>query len=216
MEKVKLVDWWGIATGKCAVIFLLLPISGGGAYFEWHSALVISMLVIGSIALCAFIVVEHWVAKLPMTPRKYCHRQGRACADGVPVSMFTNTPVAAMLAQNFLFGMAYYSKLCYVPLYLENVRGFTPLVSAALTIALVIAQAGISAVSGIYITKMGRYAEAMWGGFGVWTLGAGLMIMFDRSTSIVAIVFITFITGLGVGNVFQPVLVALQAHAPKS
>lgn len=121
-----------------------------------------------------------------------------------------------MLSQNFLFGMAYYSELYYIPLYLENVRGYTPLVSAALTVPLVIAQAGISAVSGQYISRMGRYGEILWSGFGLWVLGAGLMIMFNRNTSIVAIVFINLITGLGVGNVFQPILVALQAHAPKA
>lgn len=112
--------------------------------------------------------------------------------------------------------MAYYSELYYIPLYLENVRGFTPLVSAALTVPLVIAQASISAVSGQYISRMGRYGEVLWSGFAMWVLGAGLMIMFNRGTSIVAIVFINLVTGLGVGNVFQPILVALQAHAPKA
>lgn len=129
--------------------------------------------------------------------------------------MFQNPAIAAMLSQNFLFGMVYYSELYYLPLYLENVRGYTPLVSAALTIPLVIAQAGISAVSGQYISRMGRYGEVLWSGFAMWTLGAGLMIMFNRSTPIIGIVFINLVTGLGVGNVFQPILVALQAHAPK-
>ncbi|KAK4498724.1 hypothetical protein PRZ48_009234 [Zasmidium cellare] len=200
IEKVKLIDWSGILTGTVAVVFLLIPISGGGSYFEWGSPLVISMLTIGSIAALAFVGVERWVARLPMTP----------------LSMFSNIPIAAMLSQNFLFGMAYYSELYYIPLYLENVRGYTPLVSAALTVPLVIAQASISAVSGQYISRMGRYGEVLWSGFAMWVLGAGLMIMFNRGTSIVAIVFINLVTGLGVGNVFQPILVALQAHAPKA
>lgn len=46
--------------------------------------------------------------------------------------------------------------------------------------------------------------------------GTGLMIRFDENTSLGAIIGTTIVAGLGVGNVFQPVLVAIQAHAPKS
>ncbi|KAF2762644.1 MFS general substrate transporter [Pseudovirgaria hyperparasitica] len=199
MDKVKLIDWWGILTGTVAIILLLIPISGGGAYFEWTSPMVIVMLTIGAVALVAFLLVEAFISKLPMTP----------------LSMFTITPVAVMLAQNLVFGMAYYSELYYLPLYFENVRGWSPIISASLTIPLVIAQAAMSALSGQYISWASRYGEVIWSGYAIWTLGAGLMILFDRNTSAVVIIFITLVTGLGVGNVFQPVLVALQAHAPR-
>lgn len=112
--------------------------------------------------------------------------------------MFKVVPIAAMLGQQFFFGMAYYSELYYLPLYFENVRGWSPIISASLTIPLVIAQAGISAVSGQYISRVGRYGEVIWIGYALWTLGAGLMVLFDRHTPIVGIVFITLTTGLGV------------------
>lgn len=70
-EKVKLIDWYGIVTGCVGIIFLLIPVSGGGSYFAWDSAMVIAMLTIAGISLILFVVCEGWVSPLPMTPRMY-------------------------------------------------------------------------------------------------------------------------------------------------
>lgn len=71
LKKAKLIDWWGLATGSVAIIFLLVPLSGGGSYFAWNSTLVISMLAIGATASIAFVIVEWKISKLPMVPSKY-------------------------------------------------------------------------------------------------------------------------------------------------
>lgn len=62
------IDFYGILASSIAVIFILLPISGGGSYFNWDSAIVISMLAIGGCSLIAFIFIEWKVATLPMLP----------------------------------------------------------------------------------------------------------------------------------------------------
>lgn len=69
-ENLKKIDTGGVFLSSVAVIFLLIPISGGGAYFPWDSPMVISMLVIGAVALVLFVLVEWKVAKLPMMPGK--------------------------------------------------------------------------------------------------------------------------------------------------
>jgi hypothetical protein len=43
----------------------------GGAYFDWDSPMVISMLAIGGLSLILFLIVEWRVANLPMMPGKY-------------------------------------------------------------------------------------------------------------------------------------------------
>lgn len=62
------IDWAGVLTSSTAVVFLLIPIGGGGAYFPWGSPMVISMLVLGVLSLGLFIFVEWRVARLPMMP----------------------------------------------------------------------------------------------------------------------------------------------------
>jgi MFS family permease len=88
--------------------------------------------------------------------------------------------------------------------------------SATLLLPLQCAQTTASVISGQYISWRERYGEVIWSGFFLWTLGVGLTCMFDLDTSISAIVGTLLIQGVGVGFVFQPTLVALQAHCTKA
>lgn len=199
-ENVRKIDHWGVLASSVAIVFLLIPISGGGAYFPWASPMVIAMLAIGSCALLLYVGVEWKVADLPM----------------MPLSMFANRAVCTLLVQSFLLGWVYQSYLYYLPLYYQNARQYSPIVSAALTIPVLAIQSTSSVLSGQYISRRGRYIEVLWLGFGAWTLGCGLTVLFDRTTHPAVCSVILAIVGLGVGNIFQPTLVALQAHSPKA
>jgi MFS family permease len=199
-QQFRLIDWAGIVTATVAIVLILIPLSGGGSYFEWSSPMVISMLTVGGCSLLAFLYVEWKVATLPM----------------MPLSMFTNPPVAAILAQNFFFGMVYYSNLYYIPLYIQNVRGWSALISAGFLVAINIPQSCVSTLSGIYISRYKRYGVVIWTGFIIWTLGAGLIVSFSRTTHPAAIAVMLSVSGIGAGCIFQPVLIALQAHCSKA
>ncbi|KAL0944822.1 major facilitator superfamily transporter [Colletotrichum truncatum] len=194
------IDYAGSFTSSLGVIFLLIPISGGGAYFPWDSAMVINMLAIGALALVSFVVVEWKFAKLPM----------------MPVPIFKNKVVVIMLVQTFLFGAVYQSYVYYIPLYLQNAHQFSVVHSAAIYVALVVCQSVFSILTGQYISRTKRYGEIIWLGFGFWTLGAGLTLIYGRETKPGIIVIPLIIIGIGVGFIFQPTLVALQAHSIKS
>jgi MFS family permease len=197
--KISMIDYYGVATSSAAILLLLIPISGGGTYFEWSSPMVISMLTLGSIFAVLFILVEWKWSAMPM----------------MPLYVYKNPAVCAILIQNFLFGIVYYSHLYYLPIYYQNARQFSPLLSAALTIPFVAAQSFASILSGQYVSRMKRYGEIIWIGYALWFLGTGLILLFNRTTPRWEIVVILVIEGVGVGNVFQPTLVAAQAHSLK-
>ncbi|RGP62983.1 hypothetical protein FSPOR_8967 [Fusarium sporotrichioides] len=132
------------------------------------------------------------------------------------VNIYRNGTLSIMLAQNFLFGAVYQSYLYYVPLYLQNPRQYSAIKSAAIYTPLVAAQAISSIGSGQYISRRLRYGEVIVTGFALWTLGAGLALIFNRQTSPAVIAVILAVVGIGVGCIFQPTLIALQAHSPKS
>ncbi|VUC32927.1 unnamed protein product [Clonostachys rosea] len=199
-ESVKKVDWWGSFAIFIGIVFLLIPISGGGAYFEWKSSMVICLLVLGGISLILFVVIEWRVAKLPM----------------MPVDIYKNSAVTAMLVQNFLMGASYQAWIYFVPLYLQNAHQFSIIQSALIWIPLVGFQSGISILSGFYISKFKRYGEILWFGFGIWTLGSGLSLLLTRESPVGIIIIPLIVVGIGVGCIFQPILVALQAHSPKA
>ncbi|OJJ05495.1 hypothetical protein ASPVEDRAFT_86841 [Aspergillus versicolor CBS 583.65] len=196
---LKRIDYFGIIASSIGIIFLLIPISGGGSYFEWDSPMVISMLVIGGLSLVAFLFIEWRVAALPMLPMEF----------------FKNKVIVALFLQSFLLGAVYQAYLYYLPLYYQNARGWSPIVSAALTAPLVSCQSITSVLSGQYISRQKRYGEVIWFGFGIWTLGAGLMLLFKTTTHPAVIAVIVGIAGIGIGCTFQPTLVAFQAHCTK-
>ncbi|KAI8654384.1 MFS domain-containing protein [Fusarium sp. Ph1] len=199
-ESAARIDYGGSFTISLGIILLLIPISGGGAYFDWNSPMVISMLAIGSLSCLLFLLIEWKIAKLPM----------------MPVTIFANKEVVILLIHSFLFGAVYQSYIYYLPLYLLNARQFEVLEAAAISTALFTFQAVFSTLSGLYISHFNRYGEVIWFGFATWTLGAGLCLTFDRDTSPGAIIGPLMVIGVGVGCIFQPTLVALQAHSPKS
>ncbi|KAE8149477.1 C6 transcription factor [Aspergillus avenaceus] len=199
-ENLKRIDFYGIIASSIGIICLLIPISGGGSYFQWDSALVISMLTIGGCSLVVFVFIEWRIATLPM----------------LPMVLFKNHVIRTLFLQSFLLGAVYQAYLYYLPLFYQNAKAWSPMVSAALTAPLVACQSLGSIASGQYISRRKRYGEVIWTGFGFWTLGAGLMLLFDRNTSPGVIAVVVLLIGIGVGFTFQPTLVAFQAHCTKS
>jgi MFS family permease len=132
------------------------------------------------------------------------------------VSVFKNGAVASILVQNFFFGIIFYGYLYYLPLYYQNVRLFRPLKSAYLTFPLQVTQSIASSLSGQYISRRKRYGECIWLGFILLTTGVSLTTLFTRTAPIWAIVLTLVMMGIGNGNVFQPTIISLQAHSPKS
>ena len=59
-------------------------------------------------------------------------------------------------------------------MYYQNARGWSPIVSAALVTPMVGCQSVASVLSGQYISRMKRYGEVVWLGFGLWTLYVAL------------------------------------------
>lgn len=210
MAKARNIDFYGLALSSLGIIFLLIPISGGGSYFAWSSPMVITMLSVGGVSSFLFLIVEWKAARLPLIPRKITRNVPpmkypavKIIADEL-VRLFQITPVSAIMAQNYLFGIVYYSELYYLPIYYQNVRGWSPLTAAALTIPLVVGQSLMSILTGLYISKTQRYGGVIWLGFILWTLGTGLKCIFNRRTHPAVIAGILLVEGCGVGCVFQP------------
>ncbi|KAK5128730.1 hypothetical protein LTR85_000063 [Meristemomyces frigidus] len=196
---VKNIDWVGIMLSVSSTLLLLIPVSGIGSQFAAASPMIISMLTLGGICAVLFMFNEWRWAKLPM----------------IPLRLFKNIALAAMIVQNFLIGIVFYSMLYFLPIYFQAVKRHSLIASAALVLPVVVAQSIASILSGQYISRLKRYGEVLWVGYICWTIGAGLSCMLSINTSPVAIAFILAVEGFGVGLTFQPTLVAAQAHSPK-
>ncbi|KAL9120485.1 MAG: hypothetical protein Q9187_002957 [Circinaria calcarea] len=140
--KIRFIDWAGLTTNIAAVLLLLVPISEGGARFAWDSALVIAMLTVGVALVLLFVVIEWRLASLPIMPQR----------------LFTNDLSAnVVLVQGTIHGFVYWANLFYVPIFLQNVHGYGPVVSGAIIIPMVASHGIGSIISGQLISRTGHY-----------------------------------------------------------
>lgn len=199
-EKLQKIDYLGFLFSSIAIIFILIPISGGGSTYAWNSGLVISFLVIGGIAFFCFLYVEKKIAILPM----------------VPLKLFTTKlSLSFLLFQNFFFGMCYFSHIYYYPYYFQTIRGYSATYSALYLLALVLPQSLTSIISGQVISRTGHYIYVVWYGYITWLIATCLLNLWHTHSSVGIIVITLIFNGMGIGAIFQPTLVAAQAQSYK-
>jgi MFS family permease len=120
------------------------------------------------------------------------------------------------------------NNISYLPLYYEAVKGYTPIISgvAILPETSFVARElnnplakvkftnttiAVSVIVGITCAKTGRYRWSIWIGWVLTTLGAGLLILLEPSTSIPAWVFLNVPVAIGTGMLFPAMGLAVQA-----
>jgi MFS family permease len=98
-----------------------------------------------------------------------------------------------------------------MPLYYEAVQGYSPIISGVALFPDTFTVAPLAVVTGILITMTGHYRWAVWSGWVLTVLGVGLLILLKVDTSIPAWIFLTIVSGLGLGILFPSMQFSLQA-----
>ncbi|KAG8773300.1 hypothetical protein FRC12_002591 [Ceratobasidium sp. 428] len=197
-EKLAKIDFAGSVVSLAAVTLILIPLSGGGTYYSWNSALVIAMLCTGSVLAVLFILVEWRLASLPV----------------LPLSHFRIRNINIIYATTFLTGIVYYCNLYFLPSYYTDARGFTPVQAGIYLLPLVLVQTFAGSTSGQFLSRTRYPKPYIVVGFAIWSIGVGLQTTFGLNTSKGNIAGYLILEGLGIGFTLQTTLVAAQASAP--
>ncbi|KAJ5732182.1 hypothetical protein N7493_003663, partial [Penicillium malachiteum] len=215
-SKVRQIDWSGVFLSTIGIVFLLIPISSGGDTWPWMSPIIIALLTLGVISIASFILVEGFRVRLPI----------------MPLALFKERSLTIMLFTGALHDYVWQSTQYFVPLFFQEVRGYSPLESAILTLPYVLAQSLAGTISGPLMSRFARfvtlalvfapgltfyirYTPVLRTGLFLWSCGAGLRVLFGRDTHTAVYAVVLAIEGAGVGYTHQPVegLVAVQALA---
>ncbi|TGZ81959.1 MFS general substrate transporter [Ascodesmis nigricans] len=194
-EGLKRVDWLGTASIVSGTVLFLVGLESGGVHHPWSSPLVLCLLIFGLLLFFLFILIEWKFAAAPIIPLRLFHER---------------TNIFAYLV-GFTHGFVFIAGCYFMPLYFQSVRGATPLLSGVYVLPYVIVLSVISGVSGIVISKTGRYQELIWAGVVVMTLGTGLYIDLDRTSNWGKLFMYQFISGVGCGPLFQSPLIAIHS-----
>lgn len=108
--------------------------------WPWNSAMVISMLCIGAVSWLLFFVIQKRLARIPI----------------IPLRLFTKRSTLILFLQAPCYDFVWQVDLYFLPLYFQDVRGYTPLQTATLLLSLLVTLSAAGAVSGPLMTRFAK------------------------------------------------------------
>lgn len=193
---LKAVDWLGSLGIVGGTLMFLLGLEFGGISFPWNSPTVICLIVFGILTGGLFVLNEWKYARFPI----------------MPIRLFRSSSSVAALGVCFMHGFVFIAGSYYLPLYFQAVLGATPLLSGVYLLPFVMSLSIMSASTGTFIKRTGKYRPPIWFGLTVMTVGFGLLIDLDASPNWPKIIIFQIVAGIGVGPNFQSPLIALQTQ----
>ncbi|KEF59063.1 uncharacterized protein A1O9_03906 [Exophiala aquamarina CBS 119918] len=195
VDGIKAVDWAGSFSLIGLMVMVLLGLNFGGATFPWDSPKVLCLIAFGILVAIFFLFNEARLAQHPV----------------MPLGVFRQRSNAACLIIGFIQHFVLNAAEYYLPLYFQSAKEASPLYSGVLLLPLIMIEAAAATASGIFIHRLGRYLDLIWLGVLFMTLGNGLYVYLGATTSIGSIAAFQLVAGFGIGLLFDPPLIALQA-----
>ena len=201
--RVRELDFIGIATFTVAAILLLLGLTNkgltdpSGHLYDWLSANVLLYMIGAAVLTVGFIVAEHY-AKEPI----------------IPLDLFRNRSYTTINIATFFVAFGFFSAIIFLPRYFQAVQGLSATASGYRTWPLMLGLILSSTLSGILVSRTGKYKAMLLGAGLVLTLGMFLMTHLAVGTGYWTLSLWMLVAGLGVGPTFSVTTVALQNAVP--
>ncbi|KAJ7211917.1 major facilitator superfamily domain-containing protein [Mycena haematopus] len=194
-EHVREFDFLGLFLFIGGVVCLLLGFNQ--SQNGWGKPATIGLLVAGCVTLAIGVVVELWTDRSPI----------------IPPRLFKTRTTGLIFFTVFLHSIAFFSALFYLPLYFQTL-GASATKSGVLIIPFSLFSSVTSIVGCYIVSRMGDYRPVMWVAYAVTAIGYGLMIMLDERTIVALQIVYPLVASLGLGPLFLPPLIGLQAAMP--
>ncbi|KAF8581596.1 MFS amino acid permease [Ramaria rubella] len=194
-EHLRQFDFVGLFLLVSGVVCVLLGFNQSET--SWSSPSTITLLAIGVVVLVLGGLAEGWTKRSPI----------------IPPRLFKTRTTSLILLSVFLHSFAFFASAFYLPIYYQ-VLGSSAIKSGLQMLPFSLGSSILSGVTGFVVTYMGDYRPVIWVSWCIMCLGYGLTIMLDDKSSIAMQVIYTLIAGVGVGGLFQPPLIGMQAAMP--
>ncbi|MFJ5224083.1 MFS transporter [Streptomyces sp. NPDC088400] len=187
------VDWLGAFFISAAVCLLLVWVTFAGDKYDWVSGQSYAM-VGGSVLLgLLFILVE-----------------SKADEPIIPLRLFRNPTITLASLASLFVGIAMFAGTVFFSQYFQLARGESPTMSGVMTIPMIGGLFISSTVSGLVITKTGRWKIWLVSGGVLVTAGLGLLGTLRYDTPYWHMAIYMALMGLGVGMMMQNLVLCTQ------
>jgi hypothetical protein len=169
------------------VVTLLLALQWGGTAYSWSNGRIIALLVLGSILLLAFLLVQIYGGE----------------NTTVPLRIMRQRSVYAGFIWSLCIGGALITMVYYLPLWFQVIKNVSAVQSGIRLIPYVLALVVGSMLAGAITFKTGYYTPSMLFSSVVAAVGAGLITTWRIDTSSAKWIGYQVIFGLGLGAGMQ-------------
>ncbi|TIH39294.1 MDR family MFS transporter [Subtercola vilae] len=142
--------------------------------------------------------------------------ESRAEDPIIPLSFFRNSVFVTATAIGFVLGIAMFAALAFVPTFLQMASGASAAASGLLLLPMMVGLIGMSIISGVAITRTGKYKVFPIAGTLITGVAMFCMTTLSVSTPIWLICVFLFIFGAGLGLIMQVVVLVVQNSVPAS
>ena len=187
------VDWFGAGLLSTSVVSLLLATVWGGIDYPWGSTQILSLFAGAFVFALLFV----W-------------RERHAAEPIIPLHMFRDSIVRTSSLLSFVFGIAMFGALIFLPQYQQLVRGDSATKSGLMMLPMVAGMMLGSVGSGRLVAKIGKYRMFPIIGAVLMTISFGLFSTIGFETNRVYIGLWMALLGLGLGLVMPILTLAVQ------
>jgi EmrB/QacA subfamily drug resistance transporter len=193
------IDWMG-AVALTLGLVPLLTVAEQGRDWGWGSGRALACYLVGMAGLALFLLVERSMGNDAL----------------IPLRLFRDRTVATSTVANIMLGMGLFGGVAVLPLYLQIVKGATPTMAGLQLVPLTLGIMTGSILSGLVISKTGRYRIFPMIGTSLMLVGLLLFSGLGADTPLWQAMLMMLVFGLGLGNCLQPLVLAIQnAVAPR-
>ncbi|RSN50402.1 MFS transporter [Streptomyces sp. WAC 04229] len=197
-RKVK-VDWAGAFFVTAAVCLLLVWVTFADDKYSWMSWQTGAMVGGAVVLTLLFLLVE-----------------SKASEPIIPLRLFRNRTIALASLASLFVGIAMFAGTVYFSQYFQLARDKSPTMSGVMTIPMIGGLFISSTVSGIVITKTGKWKRWLLAGGVLLTAGLGLLSTMRYDTAYWHIAIFMALMGLGVGMMMQNLVLCTQNQVAPS
>jgi len=142
--------------------------------------------------------------------------ESRADEPIIPLGMFRDRTYTASIISTFLVSFGFFGAIIFLPRWFQFVNGSSATESGYQIFPLLIGLIGSSIISGILVSRTGKYKSIILAGLVIMSVGLILLTQLRAETEITTLWLWMFITGVGIGPTLSVFTIVVQNAVPFS
>jgi MFS family permease len=178
------------------MVFLLVGLTNK-QFNDWTDPTVGGFILVGIVGTLLFILAE-----------------ARAKEPIVPLDLWKGRTYSASMVSTFFAAFAFFGAIVFLPRWFQVVENFSPTNSGLAALPLMIGLIASSIVSGLVVSRTGRYKWLLVGAIATMGVATLLMTQLTKDTPVPIVWLWMFLAGLGVGPTFSVFTIVIQNAVP--